>query len=76
MTSTILKMSAYLGISDLRNLGWALKARWLWLKRIDPNRAWSMLQIQVPDQVRALVSVAMSTEVGDGSQTLFWEDRW
>lgn len=35
-----------------------------------------MFQIQVPDQVRALFSVAMSTEVGDGSQTLFWEDRW
>ncbi|GJN37129.1 hypothetical protein PR202_gb26054 [Eleusine coracana subsp. coracana] len=65
-----------LGISDLRNLGIALKARWLWLQKTNPNRPWNMLQIQVPEQVKAFFSIAMASEVGDGMTTLFWEDRW
>ncbi|GJN12908.1 hypothetical protein PR202_ga31233 [Eleusine coracana subsp. coracana] len=65
-----------LGISDLRNLGIALRARWLSLQNTDPNHPWSMLQIQVPEQVKALFSVAMASDVGDGMETLFWEDRW
>jgi hypothetical protein len=30
----------------------------------------------VPDKAKALFSVAMQTEVGDGKNTLFWTDRW
>ena len=37
-----------LGISNLRNLGWALHARWLWLQKTEPHRPWSALPIQVP----------------------------
>lgn len=29
-----------LGISDLKNLGWALRMRWLWLQKTEPNRPW------------------------------------
>ncbi|GJN36964.1 hypothetical protein PR202_gb25872 [Eleusine coracana subsp. coracana] len=65
-----------LGISDLQNLGIALRARWLWLQKTNLNRPWNMLQIQVPEQVKAFFSVAMASEVGDGMTTLFWEDRW
>jgi hypothetical protein len=35
-----------------------------------------MLPTQVLDQVKALFSVAMQTEVGDGKNTMFWTDRW
>jgi hypothetical protein len=42
-----------LGISNLRNLSWALRLRWLWLQKTEPHRPWSALSIQVPDQVRA-----------------------
>jgi exonuclease III len=31
-----------LGISDLKSLGWALRMRWLWLKKTEPHRPWSM----------------------------------
>jgi len=30
-----------LGISDLQNLGWSLKLRWLWLQKIEPRKAWA-----------------------------------
>jgi hypothetical protein len=40
-----------LGISNLKNLGWAVRARWLWLWKAEPHRPWSALDIQVPDQV-------------------------
>ncbi|GJN24158.1 hypothetical protein PR202_gb11881 [Eleusine coracana subsp. coracana] len=65
-----------LGISDIKNLSWALRVRWLWLHKTDPHRPWSMFQIQVPEQVRSFFSTAMASEVGDGTHTLFWEDRW
>jgi hypothetical protein len=42
-----------LGISNLRNLGWALRVRWLWLQKTEPHRPWCTLSIQAPDQVRA-----------------------
>jgi len=38
-----------LGISDLKTLGWALRMRWLWLQKTEPNRPWAHLPIQVPD---------------------------
>jgi hypothetical protein len=65
-----------LGISNLKNLGWALRARWLWLQKTEPHRPWSALGIQVPDQVRVFFSMAISTDVGNGESTLFWTDRW
>jgi hypothetical protein len=65
-----------LGISSLKELGWALRMRWLWLQKTEPNRPWPALPIQVPDKAKALFSVAMQTEVGDGKNTLFWTDRW
>jgi hypothetical protein len=34
-----------LGISNLRNLSWALRLRWLWLQKTEPHRPWSTLAI-------------------------------
>jgi hypothetical protein len=65
-----------LDISSLKELGWALRARWLWLQKTEPNHPWSTLPIQVPKNVQALFSVAMQTKLGDGKSTLFWSDRW
>ena len=36
-----------LGILNMEFMGWALQIWWLWLKKIDPNRAWASLDIQV-----------------------------
>jgi len=65
-----------LGIADLESLGIALKARWPWLKRSAPNKPWANLPIQVSKEVAGLISVAVITEVGSGSNTLFWKDKW
>jgi hypothetical protein len=53
-----------LGISDLKNMGWALRMRWLWLHKTEPQRPWSTFPIQVPEQVRAFFAMAIITEVG------------
>jgi hypothetical protein len=65
-----------LGISDLRTLGWALRMRWIWLQKTEPNRPWAKLLIQVPDHVCCFFSVAIISKVGNGLNTLFWTDRW
>jgi hypothetical protein len=56
-----------LGISNLTTLGWALKVRWLWLQKTQPQWPWSSLPIQIPEQDRAFFSVAMASEVGNGA---------
>jgi hypothetical protein len=30
-----------LGISNLQQLGWALRLRWLWLQKTEPDKSWS-----------------------------------
>ena len=65
-----------LGIADLKSLGIALKARWPLLKRSAPNKPWANLPIQVSKEAAGLISVAVITEVGNGSNTLFWKDKW
>jgi hypothetical protein len=63
-----------LGISNLRELSWALRMRWLWLAKTEPEHPWASLTIQVPSKVK-FFSVAMQTVVGDEASTLFWTDR-
>jgi hypothetical protein len=41
-----------LGISNLHELCWALRMRWLWLHKTDPGRPWANLPIQVPYKAR------------------------
>jgi hypothetical protein len=63
-------------IFSLKELGWALRMRWLWLAKIDPVRHWSSLPLQFCDKVKAFFSIALVTEIGNGASTLFWKDRW
>jgi hypothetical protein len=32
-----------LGISSLKEFGWALRMRWLWLAKTEPTRPWTFL---------------------------------
>jgi hypothetical protein len=60
-----------LGLFDLRNLRWALRARWPWLQLTEPDKPWSQFQIQVPKEVQSLIDMAVFTHVGEGSNTKF-----
>src|SRR6266540_2591477 len=65
-----------LGISQLQQLGWALRMRWLWLKKIEPDRPWAAFQLRVHPVVKAFFSAAIITKIGNGKKTLFWTDKW
>jgi len=65
-----------LGISNLQNLGYALKLIWLWLHKTEPNKAWAFFPIQAQAQVQAFFNMAVKTVVGNGKNTHFWKDRW
>jgi hypothetical protein len=65
-----------LGISSLKELGWALRMRWLWLSKTEPDKLWSSLPMQFSKKMKAFFSTAMLIEIGNGSLTLFWQDRW
>jgi len=65
-----------LGISHFQFLGWALRLRWLWLQKTEPEKAWSSFQVKAPHQVQAFFAVAVVTLVGNGKNSLFWSDSW
>jgi hypothetical protein len=65
-----------LGIADLKALGMALRIRWKWLQRTGPEKPWGSLPLQLNPVLENFYSLAVVTEIKDGSNTLFWEDRW
>jgi hypothetical protein len=65
-----------LSISGLKELGWALRMRWLWLDKTELDKPWSSLPMQFSKKMKAFFCIAMLTEIGNGSSTLFWQDRW
>ena len=53
-----------LGISDLKSLGYALRAIWPWLKKSEPSRPWANLPLQVCKEVEALsMAIVMKLEM-------------
>jgi hypothetical protein len=36
-----------LRIANLKSLGYALRTRWSWLKKIEPNKPWAYLPLKV-----------------------------
>ena len=65
-----------LGIVDLHRFGYALRLRWLWLKRTDDSRSWSDLPAETETVVEAMFQASIYVEVGNGQKALFWTDRW
>ena len=43
-----------LGIPDLQRFGFALRMRWLWLKRTDDHRSWFQLPVEVEGEVESI----------------------
>ena len=65
-----------LGLLDLQRFGYALRMRWLWLKRAEGNRSWQDLPTKEEPIVQAMFQESIYFELGDGNMALFWSDRW
>ncbi|WVZ86857.1 hypothetical protein U9M48_033578 [Paspalum notatum var. saurae] len=65
-----------LGITDLSLLGLALRVRWSWFHRTDPDRVWTDLEDHNERVVRDLFRAGTEVILGDGSSALFWLDNW
>jgi hypothetical protein len=53
-----------LGIPDPKNLNWALRLRWQWLRKIDPTKPWASLPFQANAELEAFFSMVVVTETG------------
>jgi len=65
-----------LGIVDLQHFRYALRMRWLWLKRTDDSLTWCDLPAETESVVEAMFQASIYVEVGNGHKALFWTDRW
>jgi hypothetical protein len=65
-----------LGVLDVKRMSWALRARWLWLSRVDTSKPWSNFPIKSNKSITSLVEAATSVNIGNGNRALFWTDRW
>jgi hypothetical protein len=65
-----------LGIKNLRVHGLALRMRWEWLRRTDPDRPWQGLPMIRDPGARSTFDDLVKIRVGDGQRTLFWQDKW
>jgi hypothetical protein len=70
------KRARWLGIINLRRMNLALRARWLWLSRVEASRPGKEFYIQVPPMVTEIFKATTSLVVGDGASTFFWLDNW
>ena len=55
---------------------WALQTKWLWLQKTDQSRPWHGLTIPIQQPVKDLFAASLISYVGNGSNTLFWTDKW
>jgi hypothetical protein len=61
------RRSGGLGVLDLRFFGFALRLRWEWLARKEPQRCWDNLPLRTEKNVAAMFAVGLSVVVGDGT---------
>jgi hypothetical protein len=61
-----------LGLPYLRTFGMALRLRWLWLVRTNPDKTWATFRFPVDCAAQAFFDASVSVEVSDGSRALFW----
>jgi hypothetical protein len=60
-----------LGVKNLRLQGLALRVRWEWLRRTDPDRPWQGLPPFSDAQAREVFDKLVKIQNGDGRQVLF-----
>jgi hypothetical protein len=65
-----------LGIKDLKLQGLALRVRWEWLRRTDPERPWQGLPMLKDGAALSVFNCMTIITVGNGARVFFWTDRW
>jgi hypothetical protein len=61
---------------DLRLFGFALRLRWEWLKRVEPDKGWARLLAKQEHVVHAMFMASCSVQLGDDKSASFWNDKW
>lgn len=70
------KECAGLGVTDLTILGYALRLRWEWKRRTQPDAVWEGLPSRPERRVEQMFRASVTVAVGDGASALFWTDSW
>ncbi|GJN28730.1 hypothetical protein PR202_gb16888 [Eleusine coracana subsp. coracana] len=65
-----------LGILNLEIMAWALQIRWLWLRKTQVDKPWGHLDVPTYPNSLALFAISITSQPGNGSNILFWTDRW
>jgi hypothetical protein len=65
-----------LGVPDLKLLGIALRARWLWLHRADASWSWASLPPNEDAVTVVFFSESIQMRLGDGESLFFLSDMW
>lgn len=65
-----------LGIPNIKLQGYALRLRWEWLRRVDPQRNWVDLPDNTEAVVRSVFSLSVTAIAKDSRRILFWKDNW
>jgi hypothetical protein len=60
-----------LGIPNLQMMGMALRMRWLWFARTDPQRTWSGFKFGNEAQAGNFFEASISVVIVDGRRALF-----
>jgi hypothetical protein len=65
-----------LGFLDLKITGYALRLRWEWLRRTQPELNWCSLPHRPERAVQAMFHALVSVIISDGRSAKFWTDSW
>ncbi|XP_073355143.1 uncharacterized protein [Aegilops tauschii subsp. strangulata] len=65
-----------LGIKCLKQQALALRVRWEWLLRTDPNRPWQGLPMATDGMAKRVFDSLVCIKVGNGSRVQFWSNIW
>jgi hypothetical protein len=57
-------------------MGYALRLRWEWLARTDPQRLWFPLPCREERIVHAIFQALVTVQIGNNLNAMFWVDRW
>ena len=63
-----------LGVKNLQIQALALRVRWDWLRRVDPEGPWQGILLFVDKEARQVFDSLVKIKVGNGERVVFWKD--